>query len=196
MGHKRTAGLIKRGGVWHIDKPIRGSQRCESTGESDLKQAEAYLAKRTEELRQAAVYGIRPKRSFRLAATKYLNENQDKRRIADMALHLKQLDPFIGSLPLDGVHMGTLRPFIEARRQQGVKTKSINMALGVVRHVLNLAASESDVAAIAAEDQAAAGERCASALPTLVGRANATVRGTAEAPGANGAFQGQHGTAG
>ena len=110
MGQKRTAGLIKRGGVWHIDKQIRGSRLCESTGESDLKQAETYLAKCTEEMRQAVVYGIRPKRTFRLAATKYLTENQDKRRIADTALHLKQLDPFIGSLALDGVHMGTLRP--------------------------------------------------------------------------------------
>ena len=86
MGQKRTAGLIKRGGVWHIDKQIRGNRLCESTGESDLKQAETYLAKRTEEMRQAAVYGIRPKRTFRSAATKYLTENQDKRRIVDTAL--------------------------------------------------------------------------------------------------------------
>jgi integrase len=35
-----------------------------------------------------------------------------------------------------------LQPFIEARRKQGIKTKSINLALGVVRHILNLAASE------------------------------------------------------
>lgn len=142
MGQKRAAGLTKRGGIWHIDKQIRGYRLCESTGESDLKAAETYLAKRTEEMRQAAVYGVRPKRSFRLAATKYLNENQNKRRIADTALHLKQLDPFIGALPLDGVHMGTLRPFIEARQKKGLKTKSINLALGVVRHILNLAASE------------------------------------------------------
>jgi len=38
--------------------------------------------------------------------------------------------------------MGTLQLFIEARRKQGIKTKSINLALGVVRHILNLAASE------------------------------------------------------
>ena len=142
MGRKRTAGLILRGGIWHIDKQLRGARIRESTGTRELAEAEAYLAKRSEELRQAAVYGVRPKRSFRLAATKYLEENQDKRRIADTALHLKQLDPFIGSLPLDGVHMGSLKPFIEARRQRGLKTKSINLALGVARHILNLAASE------------------------------------------------------
>jgi integrase len=142
MGRKRTPGLYKRGGVWHIDKQVRGVRLCESTGECDLVEAEAYLAKKTEELRQAAVYGVRPKRPFRLAATKYLNEHRYKRRIADEALHLKQLDPYIGHLPIESVHSGTLRMFVAARRKRGIKTKSINLALGVVRHILNLAASE------------------------------------------------------
>lgn len=142
MGRIRTAGLYKRNGIWHIDKQIRGYRICESTGEVDLAKAEAYLAKKTEEIRQAAIYGVRPKRTFRMAATKYLNENQHKRRIADDALHLKQLDPFIGHLSIESVHMGTLQAFIQARRKQGIKTKSINLALGVVRHILNLAASE------------------------------------------------------
>jgi len=35
-----------------------------------------------------------------------------------------------------------LRRFIEARRKAGIKTTSINLALGVVRHILNVAASE------------------------------------------------------
>lgn len=142
MGRKKTPGLYKRSGVWHIDKKIRGVRICESTGESDLARAEEYLAKKTEYRRQAAIYGIRPKRAFRLAATKYLNENQHKRRIADEALHLKQLDPFIGDLPIESAHIGTLQPFIAARRKQGIKTNSINLALCVVRHMLNLAASE------------------------------------------------------
>jgi hypothetical protein len=43
---------------------------------------------------------------------------------------LKQLDRFIGSLPLALVHMGT-RPFIEARQREGVKTTTtINLAPG------------------------------------------------------------------
>lgn len=33
-----------------------------------------------------------------------------------------------------------MRSFIEARREQGIKTKSINLAIGVVRRILNLAA--------------------------------------------------------
>jgi integrase len=101
-----------------------------------------YLAKRVIELRETRLYGTRELRSFRSAATKYLQEYSHKKRIKDDALHLKQLDPFIGALELKQVHMGSLQEFIAKRRQDGVKTKTLNMALGVVRRVLNLAASE------------------------------------------------------
>ena len=38
--------------------------------------------------------------------------------------------------------MGSLQEFIAQRRRDGVKTKTLNLALGVVRRVLNLAACE------------------------------------------------------
>jgi hypothetical protein len=142
MGNQRTSGLTKRGGVWHIDKQFRGARVCESTGTRDIGQAEEYLAKRVIELRETKLYGAREQRSFPTAATKYLQEYGHKRRIMDDALHLKQLDPFIGSLELRQVHMGNLQEFIARRRRDGVKTKTLNMALAVVRRVLNLAASE------------------------------------------------------
>jgi len=142
MGRRRTSGLVNRGGIWHIDKTIRGRRLCESTGERRLEKAEDYLAKRIEETRKALIYGERPRRSFRQAATKYLIENRDKKSIADDALHLKQLDGVLGDLDLRSVHIGTLQPFIKMRRKAGIKTKSINLALGVVRHILNIAASE------------------------------------------------------
>jgi hypothetical protein len=75
-------------------------------------------------------------------ATKYLQEYHHKKRIKDDALHLRQLDPFIGGLELKQVHMGSLQDFIAKRRKDGVKTKTLNMALAVVRRVLNLASSE------------------------------------------------------
>ena len=66
--------------------------------------AEEYLARRIDEIRQAVVFGIRPKRTFRKAATKYLNE-ATKTTIAEDAMHLKMLDPYIGDLCLDKVHI-------------------------------------------------------------------------------------------
>ncbi len=140
MGRKRTPGLRNRGGIWHIEKQILGQKVHESTGTTCLETAELILARRIEEIRQAQVFGIRPKRTFRDAATKYLEENMHLASIGDYAKHLKQLDPYIGDLPINRVHLGTLQPFIDARRRQGVKTKSINLALSCVRRILNLAA--------------------------------------------------------
>jgi integrase len=142
MGNQRTSGLSKRGGIWHVDKQFRGARICESTGTSDIGRAEEYLAKRLVELREAQLYGTRELRSFRIAATKYLQEYNHKKRIKDDALQLKQLDTFIGNLELKQVHMGSLQKFIAKRRQDGVKTKTLNMGLAVVRRVLNLASSE------------------------------------------------------
>ena len=52
MGRIRTAGLVKRGEIWHIDKTIGGKRLCESTGETELEQAELYLAMRIERYRR------------------------------------------------------------------------------------------------------------------------------------------------
>jgi integrase len=142
MGRKRLPGLYKRGGVWHIDKKILGRRICEATGASSIEEAEKYLAKRMEQIREAQVYGVRPSRTFREAASKYVLENQEKASIGDDEGHLECLDKFIGDLYLEQVHNGTLQPFIEARKKAGRKAKTINLALGVVRHILNLAASE------------------------------------------------------
>jgi integrase len=142
MGNHRPSGLTNRGGVWHIDKLYRGIRICESTGTSDVAQAQEHLAKRIVQIREAQLHGVRPRRSFRTAATKFLAENSHKKSIADDAMHLKQLDPFIGELELQQVHMGSLQPFIEHRRSSGVKTKTVNAALAVVRRIVNLAAHE------------------------------------------------------
>ncbi len=40
------------------------------------------------------------------------------------------------------MHIGALQEFIASRRKEGLKTKSINHALAVVRRIVNLAASE------------------------------------------------------
>lgn len=140
MGRKRSPGLRNRGGIWHIEKQILGHKIHESTGTSNLETAELILARRVEAIRQATVFGVRPRRVFREAAAKFLEENLHLASIADYATHLKQMDTYIGDLPMEKVHLGSLQSFIKDRRQKGIKTKSINLALSVVRRILNLAA--------------------------------------------------------
>ena len=142
MGRKKTPGLQKRGGIWCIDKKVFGRRICESTGSDSLEEAEKLLAMRIENLRQVVLYGARPKRKFREAATKFLIENQHKKSIQSDAEQLEMLDKYIGDLPIEAVHIGALQPFIDARKKDGVKNRTINFGLQIVRHILNLAASE------------------------------------------------------
>lgn len=142
MGRKRMPGLVKRNETWHINKIVDGVRICESTGTNRLEEAEKYLVRRLETIRQATVHGVRPKRIFRQAATKFLLEHQHKRSIRSDADRLKMLDSYIGHLTLESIHMGALQPYIAARRQEGVKTRTINHGLQVIRHILNLAAGE------------------------------------------------------
>lgn len=142
MGYNKTPGLFKKGQFWHIDKRIDGRRLRESTGTGSRAEAERYYAKRLEEIRQATVYGIRPTRTFKEAAIRFLEENQHKRSIRDDALAIKNVSKYIANLPLESVHMGALKPYIEARKREGVKMRTINYGLQVTRRILNLAASE------------------------------------------------------
>ncbi|HQW58298.1 MAG TPA: hypothetical protein PK583_05030 [Gammaproteobacteria bacterium] len=142
MGQRKISGLSKRGGLWHIDKKINGVRIYESTGTGCIIEAEKYLVRRLETMRQATVYGVRPKRVFREAAAKFLLENLHKRSIQSDTHRLKMLDGYIGGLALESINMGTLQPYIVARRKEGLKMRTINHGLQIIRHILNLAASE------------------------------------------------------
>jgi hypothetical protein len=117
MGRKKIPGLVKRQGVWHIDKRIGGRRVCQSTGTDSLEEADRFLARLIEENRQAQVYGVRPTRTFEQAAAKFVLENQHKRSISNDIGRLKLLMPWIGDTPLDRLHIGTLQPWIEHRRR-------------------------------------------------------------------------------
>lgn len=145
MGRKKVKtipGLRFCGGVWHIEKRVSGTRLFESTGTDDLKEAQRRLVFRLDQIRQAEIYGVRPRRTFEEAAVKYLAENKHKRSIEADRSYIDQIMPYIGKCELDMINMGCLQPFIEARRGEGVKNKTINNTLQVVRRILNLASKE------------------------------------------------------
>lgn len=143
MSKRRTPGLFLRKGVWHIDKVWRGVRICGSTGCSSLTDAEAVLARRIEEVRQAKIFGVRPAHSWREAATRYLNHHAIQlRSAADIADHLEKLDPWIGAMRVDQVNATSLQAFVDHELGRGISHKTINLALGHVRRILNLAASQ------------------------------------------------------
>ncbi|WP_232019607.1 site-specific integrase [Candidatus Rickettsiella viridis] len=97
---------------------------------------------RLEQIRQASIYGIRPKRTFREATIEYLRSNADKVSLSTDAIYIKMLDEYIGHLPIESIHMNSLKEFIKEREKSGAKTRTINYALQIVRRILRLAADD------------------------------------------------------
>ena len=126
--------------VWEKTMSLENFQIIESTLREGEQFANAFFSteQKIEIARMLDAFGV-----------EYLEVTSHKASIADDAGHLRLLDRWIGNLPLDQVHMGTLRPYIEHRRKSGVRDPSrgvshrtINCALQVVRRILNLAAHE------------------------------------------------------
>ena len=88
------------------------------------------------------MFGVRPKRTFMEAAIKFLEENQHKRSIDSDAGRLRVLVKYIGKKSLDSIHIGTIQPFIEGRRKERIKTRTINHGLKSFDGICNLAATE------------------------------------------------------
>ena len=91
-----------------------------------------------------AVIATRP--TFREAAANYVSLRAGKLSIEQEKVWLEELMPFIGDLELARVYDKPLQPFIDAQRAKvlkggkvGCKTKTINLKLGMVRHILRLA---------------------------------------------------------
>lgn len=139
----RTPGLRWRNEVWHIEKRTRFAPSGwirESTGTSDRSEAERYLIRRLADLEREAQQLDAGHHTFDEAGRRYLSEIVSLSSAEDVALHLSQLLPFIGSLRLEEVHDGTLTEFIRHELERGLAPKSVNNAIGVVSAVLNRAA--------------------------------------------------------
>ena len=139
----KMPGLRLKGGIWQIEKRCKdcqGGWLRESTGTSSRAEAEKILIHRLAEIRAEALRKEQGVYSFEEAAMRYLEEIAHKPSAQTIAMHLDQLFPFIGKSPLEQVHDGTLKAFVDHEYEKGKAPKSINNALGVVSAVLNRAA--------------------------------------------------------
>jgi integrase len=92
-------------------------------------------------LRQEKLLGHRPERNFDQASANYLLLNSKKISLESDTYHLKSVMPYIGNLPISKIDDDALKPYIADRLADGIKHKTINLTLGAVRLILNLAAS-------------------------------------------------------
>jgi integrase len=139
MRKAKIPGLYwdKETGQGSIDKRIVGVGRVRERFRANTwAEAEAQYHRAIGEAKRQA--SLPEYRTFRAAATKFLKE-ETKRSLDRDADCLANLDAWIGGLGLDRVHQGTLQPYIEHRRRQGVKSSTVARELAVVRRILVLA---------------------------------------------------------
>ena len=137
MGRKQSGIYRDKQGDWWVDKVYRGT-RLRNRFESH-EEAENWLIRQLEILRQAHLFGVRKKWTFNEAAAKYLLDHQEKVSLQTDIYMLESIMPHIGQLTLDQIHDATLAPYIKQRKADGRSHKTINLALALVRRILNLA---------------------------------------------------------
>ncbi len=125
---------------WEVDKWWRGT-RFRQRGFASYEEAERWLIKQLGDKREVVLHGARTVRTFEQAAAHYVLTHQDKVSLTTEIILLQSTMQHIGQLTLAQVHDGTLSPFVAERKKAGRKNKTINLALGVVRRILNLAAT-------------------------------------------------------
>jgi len=135
---QRTPGIYGSDNAWEVDKWYR-STRLRQRGFASYEEAESWLIRQLGDLRAVKLHGERPARLFDGVAAHYLMTHQDKASLETEAYLLIGVMPYIGQLQLPQVHDATLKAYVDARLAAGIAHKTINLALGVVRRILNLA---------------------------------------------------------
>lgn len=139
----KMPGLRLKNGIWHIEKRSKYASSGwlrESTGVSGRIEAEQILIRRLAEIQEEAKQQTAAIYTFEAAGLRYIEDIAHTTSAETMAIHLDQLFVYIGDLPLEQVHDGTLKPFVDERLRLGKAPKSINNAIGTVSAVLNRAA--------------------------------------------------------
>lgn len=133
-------GIYPDGDLWQVDKYWRKT-RLRQRGFVNFEEAERWLIEQLAKLRAEVFHGAREVRVFSEVAAHYLLTHQAKASIVTETILLKSVMPHIGQLELHQVHDSTLAPYITARLAEGRAHKTVNLALGVVRRILRLAAT-------------------------------------------------------
>lgn len=140
MGQNTRGIYPGENGTWQVDKWWR-KDRLRQRGFGSFEEAERWLIAQLAAKREIVVHGAREVRTFEAAAAHYVTIFRDKTSIETEIHLLKNVMPVIGALELHQVHDATLAPYTAARLAAGRSHKTVNLALGTVRRILNLAAT-------------------------------------------------------
>jgi integrase len=138
----RTKGVqVEKDGAKVVNKQYKGKRIFARLGNVSQNEAESWLRKEKNridvEFRKGAVH------VFADAAEKYLLECERRkvRTLENIARHVALILPYIGTMPLEAVHSGSLQTFCDHRMEvDKVSASTVNYTLTYVRTILNRAA--------------------------------------------------------
>lgn len=143
MARTKTPGILsEKGGTYCVDAWFR-NKRLFKRGFQNLKDAQDWLLEAKHEVARLEVSQRIPVTLDR-AAARYVQEKREKDSPSlqnDISM-LKPAIKLLGSLNLHEINNDTLKPFVEFRLGQGLKKKTVNYTLGLIRTICNLAADD------------------------------------------------------
>ncbi len=139
---REMPGLRLKGGIWQIEKRSKHAPNGwlrESTGKTSRPEAEKVLIRRLAEIEQAAQRIEDGVYLFEQAAMQYLEDKAHQASAKSYAYHIDEVLPFIGHLPLEHIHDGTLKAYIDHALARGLSAKTINNSIVLVGAILTRA---------------------------------------------------------
>lgn len=138
----RYEGVYRRpdSRFWWIAATLPNGQRIrQSAGTDNREDAEALLAKLKLDAYRGHHFGIKPQRSWKEAAVRYLELKKHLRSFATTQQILRKLDPYLRDLMLDQITGDVVWKIIEGGRKEGLMPATINRRLSWLRSVLRTA---------------------------------------------------------
>ncbi len=117
----RTKGIYSEAdGSKTISKTWKGERIFIRLGTVGQQEAEEWLRREIERRESEQERRARAQYLFAECSARYLEESVDKASVDTIAYHIATVVPFIGHLPVEKIHDGTLSEFIEARKMDKV----------------------------------------------------------------------------
>jgi integrase len=131
----------KDSSVWWLKITVNGQTITRSTGTSDKAKAQEYHDRLKAEMWEQARLGVKPRRTWKEAVIRWLQETSDKRTHQDDIAKLRWLDAFLKDCHLDEITLSKVDEIRVAKLKEASKS-TVNRYLALVRSILRKSRDE------------------------------------------------------
>lgn len=134
--------LKKRNGVWWVDITHDGERVRKSTKTEIKAEAQLFHDKFKSELWEASKVLKIPKREWKTAVVRWIEESAHKRSLLYDKVHLRWVEPFLKTVYLSDITTDMIDSIAKKKEETGVSPASVNRMLEVIRAILRRAHKE------------------------------------------------------